>query len=496
MCKYVKNVGIVIVFILVTGFITSAQSTVPPTDVGSARPMPSATPTDDAMRNRVKLLEEQVEMMRRELAELRSAVGKNSNSGADTSAKAEPKPAVGQKVEAVAAVPAKKDLGMDVGSARLTPYGILFFNAFGNSGGTNNSDIPLFATTSGTGNVSASVRQTRLGIRLEGAKVGKARLSAIFEGDFFGGFPSVAIGENFGVFRLRLANARLDWEKTSMTIGQDWMVFAPASPTSLAAAGIPQMAASGNLWSRLPQVKVERKLTPHVTLQAALLAPQTGDFATNAAFFLQPTSGTASRVPYLQSRIAFSGKNWFQSKKAGSIGISGHYGRSAVFTGANNVRNDLDSVGLALDWNLPFSKRLSLTGEAFVGRNLGGFQGGVFQGYNTDFAYRQGVASTAGGVRAIGTRGGWAQIGFTPKVLKDRLGIYGTVGIDDPKNSDLTSIASRDWRLRNMSVAGEMIYKFTPQFSFGIEYRGFWTTYMLRGQQHANHVNLAASYSF
>ncbi len=496
MCRDLKRLGIIFLLTLSASLTAAAQGPGTAAAGETVRPAPSATPTDDEVRTRVKVLEQQVEMLRRELNELKVMAAKNSSPGPAVTAKTETQPAAAQKTEVGPATPAKKDLGIDVGSARLTPYGTLYFNAFGNSGGTNNADVPLFATTSGSGNVGASVRQTRLGVRLEGARVGKAKLSAIFEGDFFGGFPSVAIGENFGVFRLRLANARLDWEKTSVTLGQDWMVFAPVNPTSLAAAAIPQMAASGNLWSRLPQVKVERKLTPNITWQGAVLAPQTGDFATNAAFFLQPTSGTASRVPYLQSRIAFAGKNIFNSKKPGSVGISGHYGRSAIFTGTNNLRNDIDSVGLAVDWNLPLSKRVGISGEAFFGRNLGGFQGGIFQSYNSDFAFRQGVASTAGGIRSIGTRGGWTQLSFIPPVLKDRLGIYGTIGIDDPKNSDLTSVASRDWRLRNMTVAGEMIYKFTPQFSFGIEYRGFWTTYMLRGQQHANHVNLAATYSF
>ncbi|MBK9528403.1 MAG: hypothetical protein IPO41_08830 [Acidobacteria bacterium] len=122
----------------------------------------------------------------------------------------------------------------------------------------------------------------------------------------------------------------------------------PVNPTSIATAGNPQMAAAGNNWARLPQVRVERKIGDHITWQGALLEPQTGDFATNAAFSVQPTSGAASRLPFIQTRIAFADKNWFGAKKAGSIGVSGHYGRSRVFTGSTNVRNDIESVGLAL----------------------------------------------------------------------------------------------------------------------------------------------------
>ena len=421
-----------------------------------------------------------------------NAVKSETKSEIKTETKTESKP--NQTGEATGQT---KPLGVDIGSARLIPYGTIYFNAFGNSDGTNNADVPLFAAPTGSSNVGASVRQTRLGLRLEGAKVGNARLSAILEADFFGGFPSVGIGENFGVVRLRLANARLDWEKTSVTFGQDWMVFAPGNPTSLAAAAIPQMAAAGNPWARIPQIKVQRKLNKNFTWAGAILAPQTGDFSTNAAFFLQPTSGASSGVPFFQSRIAFADTNFLDTKKAGSIGLSAHYGRSRVFTGTTaNIENDIESLGVALDWNFPLAERLNLSGEAFFGRNLGGFQAGVFQSYNNDFAYRNGTTLVAGGVRSIGTRGGWMQLGFTPDIWQDRLGIYGSIGIDDPRDEDLISRVPRDFRTQNFAFAFDTIYKFTPQFQMGAEFRRLHTLFLLSGRRNANHFNLSAAYSF
>ena len=252
-----------------------------------------------------------------------------------------------------------------------------------------------------------------------------------------------------------------------MTVGQDWMVFAPANPVSIAAAGNPQMGAGGNLWARLPQVRVDQKLNSNLTVQAAVLESQTGDFATNAAFVVQPTSGQASRVPFLQSRLAYSNANWLGTKKAGSIGVSGHFGMSRVFTGPTNIRNDVESVGVAVDWNFPVAERVTVAGEAFSGRNLGGFQGGVFQSYNTEFAYSDGVRLTPGGVRSIGTRGGWIQIGYTPPVLNNQLGIYGSLGIDDPVNSDLVSLSRRDWRSRNFVVAANASIQIHPAVRSG-----------------------------
>lgn len=456
-------------------------------------------PTVAELLKRVDELERQLKTIAGELAKIQKtsepALGA-TKTATPTSDAAAAKSTTAPTSKPDAVPEKKKDLGVDVGSARLTPYGILFFNAFSNSSGTNNADVPIFATPTGTGNLSASVRQTRLGMKLDGAKAGSARLSAVIEGDFFGGFPSIGIGENMGVFRIRLANARLDWERTAITIGQDWMVFAPVNPVSMATAGNPQMAAAGNNWARIPQVRLEHKIGDHLTWQGAVLAPQTGDFAANAAFAIQPNSGAASNVPFFQSRLAFGDKAWFGTKKTGSIAISAHYGRSKVFTGTANVRNDIESVGIAVDWNLPLSDRLSLLGEAFFGRNLGGFQAGIFQSYNNDFAYRRGTSLVAGGVRSIGTRGGWTQLGFTPPVMKDRFSIYGSIGIDDPRDGDLVSLSNRDWRTQNLVVAGNVVYRFTPQFSIGAEYRRLRTSYLLSQMRIANHFNLGASYSF
>ena len=465
-----------------------------PVGVGSAPAQPA-----EATNERITQLESQLKSLQQQLEALRSEMQNKAASAqpaAATSAALPVAQSPSTPAEAKPSAAQTKTLGVDIGSARLTPYGTIYFNAFGNTAGTNNTDVPLFATVSGASNASATVRQTRLGMRLEGARVGNSRLSGVVEADFFGGFPSVGIGENFGVVRLRLANARLDWEKTSVTVGQDWMVFAPVNPTSLAAAAIPQMAAAGNPWARLPLVRIDSKVSKNVTLTGAVTAPQTGDFATNAAFFLQPTTGSSSRLPFFQGRLAFTDNDWLDSKKNGTIGLSGHYGRSRVFTGAANVEHEIDSAGVALDWNFPLHARVQLLGEAFWGRNLGGFQAGIFQGFNNEFAVLNGSILQPAGVRSIATRGGWMQIGFTPNGLGDRLSINGSIGLDDPYDRDLVTISRRDFRTRNLAFALNSIYKFSPQFSISAEYRHFFTHYFVSGRRDAGHVNLAAAYSF
>ena len=283
--------------------------------------------TQQEVQEQIKKLEVQMQVIQAELEKL-----KKSTQPAETTAKVEtPAPT---KTPEKQVEQDKKQPGIELGNGvRAVPYGTIYFNAFSNSAGTNNSDIPLFASTTGKGNVSASVRQTRLGLRIEGIKVGNAKLTGVVETDFFGGEPAIGIGENFGVVRVRLANAKLDWKNTSVTIGQDWIPFAPQNPVSIADAAIPQFAAAGNNWARLPQIKVEQRFNEgKVVWQGAVLAPQTGDSSTTATFLQQPNSGALSKMPFLQTRLALNDKNWLGTKKAGTIGVSAHYGRSRVLS--------------------------------------------------------------------------------------------------------------------------------------------------------------------
>jgi hypothetical protein len=370
---------------------------------------------------------------------------------------------------------------------KLTPYGTIYFNLFDNSDGVNNADVPLWATP-GLGSVSASARQTRFGLRVTGLTVGNAKVTGVLEADFYGGFPSVGVGDNMGVVRLRLANVRLDWQSTSLVIGQDWMVFAPANPTSLASAGIPLMAATGNAWSRLPQVRLEWHKGP-VLLQGALLAPSTGDFS--SAFADTPQSGPLSQVPFFQGRAAFTSKDWMGGKRPASIGLSGHYGRARVV--ATSSDKTIDSRGVAADWSVPIATRFSLTGEAFTGQNLAAFQAGVFQGVNPDFNAGSVAAPVNDAAHSISTRGGWAQLTAT---VNSALNILATYGLDDPRDDSLFSVSKHDWRVRNQATAIGFIHKLSPQLSWGIEDRRIVTQSLVAGRRTANHVNFAATFTF
>jgi hypothetical protein len=368
----------------------------------------------------------------------------------------------------------------------VVPYGIVYFNLFSNDGATNNGDVPMWAV-SGPGNVSASARQSRFGLRVMGATIGRAKASAVVEADFFGGFPAVGIGDTMGVLRLRLANARLDWTRGSLIVGQDWMVFAPGNPVSLSAAGIPLLAATGNVWSRLPQIRGEWK-SPAFLLQGAVLAPATGDFS--SAFFYQPGSGALSQQPFVQGRAAFTAASVAGVKKPATLAVSGHYGRSRVLAPTDRT---VDSRGLAADWSLPLGPRITLSGEAFAGRNLAGFQAGIFQGINPEAAIAGGTGLVLDGPRSIRTRGGWAQV-VVP--LTASLSANAAYGIDDPRDEDFVTLVKREARLRNTAVTAGFQHKVITYLTWGLEYRHIETSLLVAGRKNDNHVNLAVTFGF
>ena len=461
---------------------------------------------DGKVNERVLQLESQVRKMQAELDSLKKLLlsGVQKPTLEEKSAKSDTGVPIAKGPEATATATAtataskkkasKNDLSFDVGSYKITPYGIIFFNAYANNNGTNNVDDPLWATSNPAGNASASGRQTRLGVKIEGGRIGNANVSGVLEADFYGGLPAVGVGENMGVLRFRVAKVKFAWEKTSLQIGQDWVIFAPNSPKSLAAAAIPQFAAAGNLWSRLPQIRVERTFGKGFKWQGAVLAPGTGDFPLGGAtpLLLQPGTGSASKTPFFQSRISYSNANFFGSSKKGTVGLAGHYGRSRITAGV--ASNEIDSWGAAADWNIPIVKRVSLSGEAFYGKNLGGFQGGIFQGYNTNYGTSPGF--TSGNIRGIGTRGGWTQLGWNLPTLNDRLTIYGSVGIDDPHNEDLVSRNNRNFRTRNFGYAFDAIYKVSKNLSLGWEFRRLETSYFFTPKREANHMNFGAAFKF
>jgi hypothetical protein len=374
----------------------------------------------------------------------------------------------------------------------VTIYGTLLTNAFFDTSAMNIQDVPLIASkqgsdpTGGDKSFGMTARQTRVGLRYQGPQVNGAKVSGQFEFDLFGGKAALGNGINMDLFRLRLAFGRLDWENFSIEAGQDWSVFAPLNPTTLAEYAIPGMSGAGNPWIRTPQFRVELHSsindTSRVQLQVGATDPDMGDYQT--AQFLTtrtPGIGERGRLPGFDARLGLT------TKAAGrdfALGLSSHYARGKNFgtIGTRNIQTGVDSWGVALDYSLPITKVFSLTGEAFEGRALGIFSASSGQAI---------LPVGTPGEHGVETRGGWAQAQFT---FTPKWQLNLAYGIDAPNVSQLR-VGDRS---RNQNYMGNVMYKFSPAVTFAWEWRRILSDYrnQIAANERGDHINMAISYAF
>lgn len=374
----------------------------------------------------------------------------------------------------------------------VTLYGTLMLNAFSNTAGTNIEDVPLFAgkqgsdASGGDKNFGMTARQTRFGLRYQGPDIGGAALSGQVEVDFFGGKAALANGINMDLLRLRLAYGRLDWRNFSLEAGQDWTIFAPLNPTTLAEFAVPGLSTSGNLWIRTPQFRAEYRQSlsraSRLVWQIAATDSDMGDYSTTAFQTVRtPGIGERGRMPGADARVAWT---THYDDRDFTIGLSSHYGHGKNFgmIGTQNVQTSVDSWGVALDYALPVTRFFTLSGEAFEGRALG-----IFSGASGEAVQPPGTP----GQHGVETRGGWlqAQINFTHKWQTNL-----AYGIEAPNASQLP-VGNRS---RNQTYMGNLMYKISPAFTWAWEYRRLLTDF--RNQpaagERGDHVNMALAYTF
>ena len=379
----------------------------------------------------------------------------------------------------------------EVSTASKSPlqlYGTVLWNAFDNTSGVNIEDIPLLATKRGTDpyqNFGMTVRQTRLGAKFQGPDVFGAALSGVVETDFFGGKDALTNGVSMDLLRIRLGYGRLDWRNVSIEAGQDWSVFSPLNPTSLASFAIPALSTSGNPWIRTPQFRFEwhgdASQPSHVLFQAAALDPDIGDNPTTVVTSRLPGIGERGKGPAVESRLALLTK--FGDQDA-SIGLSGHYNRGLNVGTINNqtVERGVDSWGVNLDYTLPVHKMVVLTGEAFVGRALGLFS--VSSGQTV-------LPPGTVGEHGVAARGGWIQAQIN---LNSKWQVNADYGIESIDGSNLRT----GDRSKNQTYMANLMYKLSPRITWAWEWRRFLTNY--RNQQAVNsigdHTNMAIAYTF
>jgi hypothetical protein len=370
---------------------------------------------------------------------------------------------------------------------RVKLFGMLLANTYYNSNDSSLRDVPLNAPSpasdSRKNNFGATLRQTRIGLAMEGARLssalGNARLSAQAEFDFWGSASQQAGGDVLGVLRLLTATARLDWEQTSLVIGQRQPLISPLNPHSLAAVWLPPLSSSGNLSQWRPQITMEHRIrgneSSQMILQAGVMMP-----------FGETLQGrTIEGGLGYQTRIAL--RRTLDQERNLEIGFGSYLHRRPF-----PLERKVNSYAITSDWSIPLGSRIELTGEAYFGRAIGLGEG---SGGSNDslYAVTGQVDRTTTGISGIFSVGGWTELGFRARPDLDFNIAYGQ---NDPRNRDiLVGLRSPFTRFKNQTASANFIWQLRHNYLLSVEYRRLWTNYSL-GQQTNNHFNLAVGYIF
>jgi len=370
---------------------------------------------------------------------------------------------------------------------RLRLSGIVLMNLVSNQGWVDNIDIPTLAGAKppgdSGGSFGATLRQSEIGFEAFGPNVTGAKTRADLQLDLAGGFPSVPNGINSGLLRLRTGTMRMDWTNTSVVVGQDGIFFSPNSPTSFASLAVPALAYAGNLWSWVPQIRVEHRVVlgeeSSLLFQGGILDPVSGE-APQAGFYRQAGPGESSRQPAYGTRIAWTRNVFGQPLQ---LGVGGFYSRQDY-----GFSRTVDGWAGMTDIELPLSHQFSLSGKLYRGKAIGGLGGGI--GRSALFSGDPASASTE--VRGLDSVGGWAQLKYRPS---NKLEFNAAFGMDNPYASDLKYFryaqAYGDPTLaRNQGSFVNMIYRPRSDLLFSAEYRHLTTYTITEGGNNARHLNL------
>ena len=338
--------------------------------------------------------------------------------------------------------------------AGLTLYGHFRLDMSRDSSRTNFGNTAFFVRNHPAGGrdeeMNMSARHTRLGFWYEGPEFQGMKALGRVEIDFLGKavYGNTVAQENQPGIRMRHGYFKVDFLETgwSLLAGQAWDVFTPLCMKKInTLVGWGQ----GNIGFRRPQLRVTHrwgfKGGTAMETAFALARPQARD-----ADGKGNDDGEDRGIPDLQGRAAVevpAGKG----KKA-VIGFGGFYGwREIDDNPSKGIRSDhYQPFALCLDLQCPLCAGFSFLGEAFYGRGLDAYRGGIFQSYDTVLR------------KVIHAQGCWGNLVW--KASKAWRFVLGA-GVDDPDDSDLSSTR----RSRNLSIFGNVVYSFYKGISAGLE---------------------------
>jgi hypothetical protein len=274
-----------------------------------------------------------------------------------------------------------------------------------------------------------TTRQTRLGANFSSEQFEGKTVTGRFEIDFYGGGA-----ENKNYLMLRHGYLKVDFEKVFILAGQTSDVISPLVPSTV---NYTVLWNCGDIGYRHPQLQFGNRASEGVAFVGAVSRNIAGDVDGDGN-----DDGEDNPFPTLQARISFLKPGKY------NIGFSGHYGKMEFVE--DGEESSYESYSANIHFSYTFTDRFSVKGEAFTGKTLDQYFGGIGQGYNK-------VSN-----KEVETSGGWINAAVK---ANDKTDFNFGYGLDKP-DKDTLSDGMRD---KNQTVFANTFTKIAFNTSFGVE---------------------------
>jgi hypothetical protein len=424
----------------------------------------SAESQTEPLQMRIEKLEEELNELKQLMRQQqeRSEEGAN-NINTDRNEESSAKKTAKQAVETPA-----------INKFQFKPYGYVKLDASYDDSRTNYGNFVLYvsgeAENKNDDEFNMTARQTRLGMNITAPPFADWTAQARIEVDFYG--DGSTRHENKAEPMLRHAFLRINKEGLSLIAGQTSDVISPLNPTTL---NYTVGWAGGNIGYRRPQLGLttDYSLNDKNRLLTAVSVARTSGLVNEDLDLDGQNDGEDTGIPSIQARLALATKCF--TEKESVFGLSGHYGEEEM--NWDTIDRDLKSWSINLDFDIPFFDQISLKGEAFVGRNLDDYFGGILQGVNV-------VAGE--GIKATG---GWAQLRYQPD---KEWQVHAGFGLDNPSDKYLNP----GMRAKNRFVYLNGLFEVIPSLTVGLEYSHWETEYKEMSRGTDNRIQTSFIYSW
>lgn len=324
-----------------------------------------------------------------------------------------------------------------------------------------------------------TARTSRLWFRSTGPDFLGAKTGAVVEGDFVG---DASAATESPMFRLRLANATLDWEKVQVLFGEEWDIFGPMVASSIdfrngTAYGTPNS-------QRVPQIRVTTRTSLNadnaIHFVLGVQDPnQLGNNQNAATGSYGSSVNVAGRLSLVSNSLGTAPGFYGWSLRPLTATVFGLYGTEKA---PSNANRSIDSYGYGFYAFVPVLS--SRDGKSRAGSVS--FEGEAYSAANMAFnhATAQAVVGTpATGVGstfvANGDQSPAKGFGYAAQVIAyptQSLGL--TVGYGSRNARDLDSYAGiASYQRRSSSFYANLAYDLNAAVRVAAEYQNIQTKY-------------------